>query len=129
MAKLTQIGWAHGTQNFWLGCDKIAPECAHCYIDRILRRQGREPWGEIYRTKTWNDPLVWQRHAPRKGLCYRVFTCSLSDFFHAKADDWRPAAWDIIRARPNLVWLILTKRPERILRHLPPDWPEAYPNV
>jgi len=28
---------------------------------------------------------------------------------------------------PNLVWLILTKRPERIERHLPADWP--YINV
>ena len=85
--------------------------------------------GGTYRSKTSNAPLVWQRHAVKAGLCYRMFTCSLSDFFHAKADDWRPAAWDTIRHCRNFVWLILTKRPERILRHLPADWPAAYPNV
>jgi protein gp37 len=129
MARLSHIGWCHGTVNFFLGCDKIAPECAHCYIPRIINRLGIEPWGQLHRTKTWGDPLVWQRKATKEELCYRIFTCSLSDFFHAKADDWRPAAWDVIRSCPNLVWLILTKRPERILRHLPADWPAAYPNV
>jgi len=77
----------------------------------------------------WNDPLVWQRHAEREGLCYRFFTCSLSDFFHVKADPWRDEAWDIIRSTPNLVWLILTKRPEVVQRRLPSDWPDAFPNV
>ncbi len=41
----------------------------------------------------------------------------------------RPAAWNIIRATPNLVWMILTKRPSRILKHLPPDWGDGWPNV
>ena len=59
----SNIGWTHNTQNFWLGCDKIAPECAHCYIDRTLRRQGRKPWGHLYRTKTWENPIKWQREA------------------------------------------------------------------
>jgi protein gp37 len=59
----------------------------------------------------------------------RMFTCSLSDFFHAKADKWRDEAWGIIRRTPNCVYLILTKRPERILSHLPKDWGEGYRNV
>jgi protein gp37 len=124
----TLISWAHNTQNFWYGCDKIDPLCAHCYIDRILQKMHKEPWGEVYRAKsTWGDPAKWQIKAEREGVCYRIFTCSLSDFFHAKADPWRAEAWQIIKHTPNLVWLILTKRPERILRCLPPDWP--YPNA
>jgi protein gp37 len=59
----------------------------------------------------------------------RVFTCSLSDFFHPGADAWRPEAWDIIRDCRQLDWLILTKRPELILDRLPPDWGDGYPNV
>jgi protein gp37 len=59
----------------------------------------------------------------------KVFTCSISDFFHAKADQWRPHAWQIIRACDHLVWLILTKRPERIAKGLPADWGDGYPNV
>ena len=34
-----------------------------------------------------------------------------------------------MRATPNLVWLVLTKRPSRIAAHLPPGWPDAFPNV
>ena len=93
----SNIAWTHNTQNFWLGCDKIAPECAHCYIGRVLQRQGREPWGQLYRTKTWREPFKWQREAEAAGVCRRVFTNSLSDFFHAEADAWREEAWDVIR--------------------------------
>lgn len=63
------------------------------------------------------------------GLLKRIFTCSDSDWFHAKADGWRSEAWNIVRDTPNLVYLILTKRPERILRCLPPDWGEGWQNV
>ena len=129
MAEGTGISWAHNSHNFWMGCDKGDPGSAHCYIDRILERQGRAPWGEIYRTKTWNEPDKWDRRAEAERYVERVFTCSMSDFFHAKADEWRTEAWAIIKRTPNLVWLVLTKRPERIHNHLPADWGEGYPNV
>jgi protein gp37 len=58
-----------------------------------------------------------------------VFTCSISDFFSARADEWRAEAWKIIHDTPSLVWFVLTKRPERIASHLPPDWGMGYPNV
>ena len=35
----SKIIWTHNTQNFWLGRDKIAPECVYDYTDCI--RQGR----------------------------------------------------------------------------------------
>src|SRR6202034_702393 len=28
----SNIGWTHSTQNFWLGCDKIVPECAKTWV-------------------------------------------------------------------------------------------------
>jgi len=125
----SNIAWTHNTQNFWLGCDKIAPECAKCYIGRVLKRQGREPWGQLYRSKTWNNPVKWQRQADAKGICLRVFTNSLSDFFHAGADGWREQAWDVIRRTPHLIYLVLTKRPELIAKRLPMDWGDGWPNV
>jgi protein gp37 len=125
----SKIAWTDNTQNFWLGCDKIAPECAKCYIGRVLKRQGREPWGQLYRSKTWDNPLKWQRPAESQGICFRVFTNSLSDFFHADADGWREEAWEVIRRTPNLVYLILTKRPELIRKRLPQDWGQGWPNV
>lgn len=137
MAENTGISWAHNTQNFWVGCDKCAPECAHCYIYREIRKQAdwqgdgglRKPWGEVYLTKTWKDPAKWEMEAFRADHAKRVFTCSLSDFFHVKADPWRETAWRIIRHTPHLVWLILTKRPELIANRLPRDWGRGYKNV
>jgi protein gp37 len=69
------IAWAHSTQNFWQGCDQIAPECAHCHIDRTLIKLGMEPLGEIRRTKTtWGNPVKWQKQAARENVCLRIFT-------------------------------------------------------
>lgn len=129
MAENSGISWTHNTWNPWVGCDKVQPECAKCYIGRILPKQGREPWGELYRTKTWSDPWKWELEAARTGLARRVFTCSLSDFFHQKADPWRREAWAIIKRTPHLVWLVLTKRPALIEARLPRDWGNGYPNV
>jgi protein gp37 len=125
----TLISWAHRSWNPWVGCDKIAPECRVCYIYKDLRKQKRSPWGQIYQTNTWEEPLRLNREAEQDGVVERVFTCSLSDFFHAKADQWRPHVWNIIRRCPNLVFMVLTKRPSRILNHLPPDWGNGWPNV
>jgi len=125
MKEETGISWAHFTHNFWLGCDKIASECAHCYIGRDLRKQGRQPWGRLYLTQTYNNPFDFESLAKQNKQYVRVFTCSESDFFHAQADKWRAGAWRVIKNCPHAVWLILTKRPERILRNLPADWPYA----
>lgn len=42
----------------------------------------------------------------------------------------REKLWDLIRQTPWLHWLVLTKRPENIVRMLPSDWNvDKYPNV
>jgi len=81
------------------------------------------------KTKDWSHPERWDRQARQAGERQRVFTCSLSDFFHPGADAWRREAWEIIRRTENLDWLILTKRPELARDRLPPDWGNGYPNV
>lgn len=85
----------------------------------------------MYRTSEslWKNPLKWEKMAATRGKSLRIFTCSLSDFFHDKADAWRDEAWKIIRDARHLTWLILTKRPGRIAPHLPADWGSGYPNV
>lgn len=129
MAENSKIGWTDHTHNFWQGCNKVSPECKRCYIDGIMRRAGREPFGGPMRTVDWKNPVKWQRRAERNGRRLRIFTCSMSDFFHPGADHWRPAAWDVIRACPDLDWLVLTKRPELIENRLPDDWGDGYANV
>ncbi len=129
MAENTSIGWTDHTMNFWWGCHKVSPECTHCYIDGIMRRAGRVPFRGPMRTVNWGHPAKWQRQAAKTGKRLRIFTCSMSDFFHPGADQWRPEAWQVIRACPNLDWLILTKRPELIADRLPADWGKGYGNV
>ena len=98
---------------------------------RVLEKQGREPWGKIYETKphTWNLPFRMQKKAIADNRRYKLFTCSLSDWFHKDADKMRPRAWDIVRRCPDVDFLVLTKRADRIAANLPPDWGSGWPNV
>ncbi len=52
-----------------------------------------------------------------------------SDFFLEEADSWRDDAWKIIRQRSDVKFFLLTKRPQRVLDHLPSDWNDGYENV
>ena len=122
MGEKTGIGWTHHTFNPWMGCNKVSEECKFCYIGQNIRRQGKEPFEGPFRTKDWSKPQSWNRKAEKDGVRRRVFTCSLSDFFHDGADEWRPEAWRVFQSCPHLDWLILTKRPELIADRLPPDW-------
>jgi protein gp37 len=92
------------------------------------KRYGRDP-SIVVHTTTWKDPLRWQRAAAKDNRREFIFTCSWSDWFHQAADDWRSEAWNVIRGCPNLIFQILTKRPERIEAHLPHDWENGYQNV
>ncbi len=123
-----QVPITHYTWNPWRGCTKISPGCANCYMFRDQRRYGRDP-SQVVRTKTWRDPFRWQKKAQAGDRTDLVFTCSWSDWFHKDADSWRAEAWAVVRQCPNLIFQILTKRPERIGDHLPLDWGAGYANV
>jgi protein gp37 len=56
----------------------------------------------------------------------RVFCASLADVFDNEVpQEWRDDLWALIRATPNLRWLLLTKRIGNAPKMLPPDWPYA----
>ncbi len=129
MAENSKIGWTDHTHNFWWGCHKVSEECKFCYISGIMKRGGYTPFAGPMRTKNWDKPRRWNRKAEQDGTRLRIFTCSMSDFFHEGADLWRGDAWKVIKECSQLDWLILTKRPERVLAHLPQDWSDGYPNV
>jgi protein gp37 len=122
MADKSAIEWTDATWNPWMGCEKVSPGCAHCYMFREQKQYGSDPT-VVRRSRTkFRDPLRWSD--PRL-----VFTCSWSDWFHPGADPWREEAWEIIRATPHLTYQILTKRPELIEERLPADWGDGYENV
>lgn len=129
MSESTKIAWTEKTWNPWRGCTKISPGCVNCYMFTAQSRYGRNPH-EVVRTKTWRDPIKWQKRAEADNRQELIFTCSWSDWFHHDADPWRDEAWDLVRQTPNLIYQILTKRQEDIRSRLPKDWGEdGYPNV
>ena len=93
------ISWTHNTENFWYGCDKVDEACGMCYDDLWIPRlvnpapgkRDMKPFGDIYLSSpsAWKEPWAWQREMKQAGAAQRIFTCSLSDFFHAKVDDKR----------------------------------------
>lgn len=127
----SKIGWTHHTMNFWKGCNKVSPACQNCYIGPLLRRSGVNPFGGAIRTaaSTWRKAYTLNRKAAKAGQRFKVFTCSISDYFHAGADQWREEAWQVIRECKNLDWLIVTKRSKRMVGCLPADWGEGWPHV
>ncbi len=119
----------HDIWNPWHGCVKCSEGCEHCYMFYLDRQRGKNG-AEIYRTGSFRYPLSKDRsgsYRVRAGETLRV--CMTSDFFLPEADEWRPEAWDIIRARPDVVFFLLTKRPERVADCLPSDWGEGWENV
>jgi protein gp37 len=48
---------------------------------------------------------------------------------HPTITEQRARLWPLIERTPFLDWQLLTKRPERIAKNLPPSWGEGWPNV
>lgn len=127
MSDETKIEWCDSTFNPWIGCTKVAPECDNCYAeaDFDLRRH-RAKWGPGNpRSRTapdnWKKPLQWDsQHAEffaANGRRRRVFCASLADVFDNEVPtEWRHDLFNLIRDTPNLDWLLLTKRPQNIIR-------------
>lgn len=119
--------------NVWHGCTKCSPGCLHCYMYRRDESVGRDP-SILKKTQNFNLPIRKLRTGMYKGK-YKVpsgslfYTCFSSDFFHTDADSWRPAAWDMMREREDCTFFMITKRPERIESHLPPDWGRGWEHV
>jgi len=128
MASTSLIQWTDATINFWTGCIKVSEGCKYCYMYRDKERYGKDP-SEIVQVseKTIRANLKKLGRYPFRRS--KIFTCSWSDFFLEEADPMRPWAWEIIREHPQFDWQILTKRPERIINHLPPDWGPGWPRV
>jgi len=139
----TAIEWTHlpgyrgETWNPHGGCTKVSAGCQNCFALRQAVRFQRLPQYEgtvkggnwtgrvniapdpqFYKPLGWRDPRA-------------IFVCSMSDFFHPGADEWREWAWHTIYDTPHHLYLILTKRPERIPDCLPDfgkkEWP--WPHV
>lgn len=121
---------ARNMWNPWHGCHKCSPGCKNCYVFFLDKIRGKDS-NVISKNKTnFNLPLKKDRSGNFKiASGSEVATCFTSDFFLEEADAWREEAWEIIKKRADVYFLICTKRPERILKSLPSDWGEGYENV
>ena len=134
MAEDSGIEWTTHTFNPWIGCTKVSPACDHCYAEVWDNRFKGERWGPHAartQTKTWGNPVKWNKAAAETGVRPRVFCASLADVFdnHKSIQAaWRDRLWRLIEDTPNLDWLFLTKRPQNIKRFVP-GWmgPGAWP--
>ena len=124
------MSFLHDIWNPWHGCVKCSEGCQNCYmyfLDRMRDQNG----AEIYKTKSgFSYPLQKDRTGHYKiqsGEQIRV--CMTSDFFLEEADPWRVEAWDIMRQRSDVVFFLLTKRPQRVRECLPPDWGSGWDNI
>ena len=120
----------HDIWNPWHGCIKKSEGCDHCYM-YFLDKMRDQDGSNIYRTKAgFNYPIQKDRKGNYKiksGEQIRV--CMTSDFFLAEADEWRDEAWELMKIRSDVIFFLLTKRPERVAEHLPKDWGDGWDNI
>jgi protein gp37 len=120
----TGIEWTDATWNPTTGCDRISPGCDHCYALTMAARlkamgQARyqadgDPrtsgpgFGFTEHPDILDQPLRWTR--PR-----RIFVNSMSDLFHAQADDLFIAeVFAVMSLAPQHTFQVLTKRPKQM---------------
>ena len=144
MSENTKIEWCDHTFNAWEGCQETGPGCKNCYAEARNARFGGGtainfgPGAPRRRTSAanWALPKRWNAQADafmaQHGRRQRVFCASLADVFDNAVDpQWRADLFELIRATPNLDWLLLTKRIGNVGNMLPVpfDFDRHFPNV
>ena len=135
----TRIEWAEKSWNITTGCSPVSEGCQNCYAKRMANRlRGRygypadDPFRVTFHPERLKEPLRWQKPS-------RIFVVSMGDLFHEDVPwkDIDTIFWIIYQCKQH-TFLILTKRPERMLYYMtpnpnnigtddPPFWP--LPNV
>ena len=134
MGENSKIEWTDHTFNPWIGCQRVSHGCDRCYAEAMMDHRYHKvewgPHGERKRTSeaNWRKPRQWAKAARGTGVRPRVFCASLADVFDNQVPDvWRSDLFDLIAATPELDWLLLTKRPENLVRMWPSgDWPNVW---
>lgn len=146
MAENSSIEWTKHTANLWWGCTEVHAGCDNCYARVFARRVGKaDGWdGARYATRAiWKDLVKWDAAARKAGRVDRVFCGSMMDIFEKSLPvaDWQGNHQgdaetgqlreryfrEVVPATPNLMHLLLTKRPSNILKMVPAGWPDDWP--
>lgn len=114
--------------NPWRGCKKCSEGCKFCYIHKGDKKRGIIT-SEIVKTKDFYKPIEKLKNGTYKIKSGIVYVCFSSDFLIEEADEWRKECFAMMKERSDLTFLFLTKRIERFLQCIPPDWGDGYENV
>lgn len=148
MALETKIEWCDATVNLWWGCAKIHTGCRNCYAETLSHRWGNDIWGVNKSRKkiksAFSDLNKLQKKAAAKGIPITVFMGSMMDIFESSKDlvdaSGVPLEGSTGEVRSelfkrisdgeynDLIFLFLSKRPERIELSIPSGWMEKPPS-
>lgn len=117
--------------NPWHGCTKISAGCMYCYVYRQDEMYGSmTASNECRKTLAFNLPVKKKRdHSYKVSSGSLVLTCFTSDFLLKDADEWRQDCWKMMRERSDCIFYFFTKRIDRFMECIPPDWGDGYENV
>lgn len=116
--------------NPWHGCHKCSPGCLNCFVYYLDKKYNKDTNIVTISKTNFDLPLKNDRQGNFKIASQtEVATCFTSDFFIQEADKWRDDAWNIIKQRQDVHFLICTKRIERFALCIPDDWHDGYDNV
>lgn len=108
----TGISWTDLTWNPVSGCSKISPGCQNCYAEAWSHR-----WGRSFEVTLHPEKLKEVRKIPAGS---KVFVNSMSDLFHPKVPTkFINQVFKAMETRPDVIFQILTKRPEEIHLRMP----------
>lgn len=147
MATNSKIEWTTHTCNLWWGCTKVHEGCDNCYAEYFSDvRYGKGLWGKDRPRQAiksvWGNFLSYQAKAADLKEKHRVFVGSMMDIFEkpkllidskgnkleGTTDDLRQRFFnEIVPNCPNLIFLLLTKRPSNINKYIPESWKSSPP--
>jgi protein gp37 len=141
----SKIEWTHHTANLWHGCMEVHEGCDNCYARVLNNRYHKENphWGgkvpRLIIKKTFQDLAKYQKNAAELNEVHRVFVGSMMDIFEkpmplvdGKGLLYKRIDTSVLREElfanislgfyPNLLFLLLTKRPSNINKYIPESW-------
>lgn len=152
MAENSKIEWTNHTANLWWGCIKVIKGCDNCYALTFAKRVGNDVWGNDKPRRmikdVWSKNGKFQKEAEKQNEIHRVFVGSMMDIFEkpmslvfhygnpyleGECEFWNTGHLrdkffnEIIPNSPNLMFLLLTKRPSNINKYIPESWKENPP--